>query len=258
MRKFLHASTIVFIFTMSTFAWATGSGSAHSQPAEAVSVDNWPGFYAGLNAGWGWSHDAGGDISGDALPLGFQQCILASLCPGRIDTSYDGITAGAQAGYNWQQDTLVFGIEGDINYSDFSGDRMIPITQDAGATSFNLSQRINWFGTARVRLGITPADQTLLYATGGLAFGHVTSKFTVPTTTAPTLTGRDSEHLVGWTIGGGAEHQLSNDWSAKIEGLYYDLGDSRVTATNISPFFGTADTDYSGFIVRVGVNRKFN
>ena len=59
---------------------------------------NWTGFYAGVNAGYGFSADFG--ASG-------------------IDSA-DGFTGGAQAGYNMQFNPLVVGIEGEIDYADIS------------------------------------------------------------------------------------------------------------------------------------------
>jgi hypothetical protein len=37
----------------------------------------------------------------------------------------DGILGGVQAGYNWQSDSLVFGIEGDISFTDMRRSRVL-------------------------------------------------------------------------------------------------------------------------------------
>ena len=47
----------------------------------------WQGLYAGVHAGFGWSGDA------------------------------DGAVGGAQAGYNWQSQQFVYGLEADISKS---------------------------------------------------------------------------------------------------------------------------------------------
>jgi outer membrane immunogenic protein len=52
-----------------------------------------------------------------------------------------------------------------------------PPTPTMGAVGF--AQQLQWFGTARARLGFTPADRWLVYATGGLAYGEINTDATV-------------------------------------------------------------------------------
>ena len=88
--------------------------------------------------------------------------------------------------------------------------------------------KITSFGTARARGGVLVQD-TLWYATGGLAWGHVeqtltlnaTPAFLLGTTSAAQAFSHDK---VGWTVGAGVEAPLWNGWSAKAEYLYVDLG----------------------------------
>ena len=77
-----------------------------------------------------------------------------------------------------------------------------------------------YFGTVRARLGYA-IDRTLIYITGGLAYGGLNTN---------PLTGNTTSN-VGWTIGGGVEYAFTNNWTAKIEGLYVDTGEESSTRT---------------------------
>ena len=70
-------------------------------PRSVVSYYNWTGFYAGINAGYGW-----GSSDWSAVP--------ASIKP-------KGALVGGTLGYNWQSGAIVYGIEGDFDWSDVSG-----------------------------------------------------------------------------------------------------------------------------------------
>lgn len=97
----------------------------------------------------------------------------------------------------------------------------------------NVEQRLNWFATARARLGWT-SDNCLLYVTGGSAWGGIESTTTGSSnftngfgpfvTPAFTRAGSFNFTKSGWVIGGGSEVRLVGPWSAKFEYLYMDLG----------------------------------
>jgi outer membrane immunogenic protein len=125
-------------------------------------------------------------------------------------------------------------------------------------------QRLNWFGTARMRLGMVPEQQWLLYATGGFAFGGGKLTTNIVTDSGNCAIGiceygSGSKTLTGWTVGGGIEYALLNNWSIKAEYLYYDLGKISHGSTDISS--GTTDfhpaADFTGNLVKLGFNYKF-
>jgi opacity protein-like surface antigen len=91
-----------------------------------------------------------------------------------------------------------------------------------------------WFATTRVRVGYA-MDRVLVFATGGLAVGggYDRSDVTTVATHAGNLTvangscwrsDKCSDARWGWVLGGGVEYAVTNSLSAKIEGLYADLG----------------------------------
>ena len=195
---------------------------------------------------------------------------IASPLTGRADVN--GVIGGGQLGYNWQREKWLFGLEADIQGSDEngSGDVCTVAGCPAGSAVFNRDYRLNWFGTARGRVGFLPAERILLYATGGLAYGG----FSGSSSTQPTNFGNWSQFRAGWTVGAGAEAALGNNWSVKFEYLYMDLGNvggssanttsistvgpiggiTTTTTTNLAYVFNTKFTDN---IVRVGLNYRF-
>ena len=148
-----------------------------------------------------------------------------------------------------------------------------------------MDAKIDWFGTARGRLGFLVTDQLLLNATGGLAYGEVKLSGLTNASLAGTIAGvpvqggtsiafGDSRTNVGWTVGGGIEGKfwgwLSPAWSWKAEYLYIDLGSLdtvtlRGPSTAVGNLFGnttmtigplTTHTRFTDNIVRVGLNYK--
>ena len=122
---------------------------------------------------------------------------------------------------------------------------------------------VQWMGTARLRLGYA-FDQSLLYATGGLAFGGVSAasgSIGTDGSTIDTFAGGVSSTRTGWTAGGGYEFALGDDWSTRIEALYYDLGtvsyavapqDAGSTAEGLTV---NASHHFDGTLVRIGISR---
>ena len=51
--------------------------------------------------------------------------------------------------------------------------------------------KLNWFGTARSRIGVLPTDSILLYATYGVAYGQVQSNYTLQRAAASRLARRN-------------------------------------------------------------------
>ena len=65
----------------------------------------------------------------------------------------------------------------------------------------------------------------------------------------------------GWVGGGGLEYAFTKNLSAKVEGLYYNLGSENVTAFALNVptnhFTDTTSFTYKGAMVRLGANLKF-
>jgi outer membrane immunogenic protein len=161
-------------------------------PAYSAPYYNWSGFYAGVNGGGGWGHSTWSNPGGTA----------------GMDIS--GGVAGGTVGYNYQVGQTVFGLEGDIDWSNIRGSTSAGLCAGISCETHN-----SWLGTARGRVGYA-FDRVLPYFTGGIAFGDIKA--------TPAGFGSQTTTNAGWTVGGGAEFAFAGRWSAKAEYLYVDLG----------------------------------
>jgi outer membrane immunogenic protein len=202
----------------------------HTKAPTKVPGYNWTGMYIGINGGGGWGTSRF-DFPGFGTTTG--------------DFSTSGGLVGGTIGVNWQSSNVVFGLEGDGDWANINGSSACPIARVTCTASDT------WLATARVRLGI-PANEWLLYITGGGAFGDVRSGVTGPVN----FSGQ-SVNRAGWTAGGGAEYGFAPGWSLKAEYLHVDLGTSDCTIPNCSAF-SAAVAPFRTEIVRAGLNYRFN
>lgn len=197
----------------------------YNEPAPVVAdTFSWTGGYIGLNAGY-----AGG-----------QNKLTTSADVSAKDNA-SGFIGGVQAGYNWQFDRTIVGIETDFQGSGLKSDAELTI----GGITRGAEAKINWFGTTRARLGYTPVDRFMVYATGGVAYGKVKASLGEFS---------QSDTNVGYTVGAGAEYALTNNVTLKTEYLYTDLGKLKLDNA-AGERIGEVKTPFH--TVRVGVNYKF-
>ena len=251
-------------------------------------VLSWAGWYVGLNAGWGWGHNDGIENSvvstfcdptiNSCNPNSLTNAMSAAV-PLKFDTSPDGFIGGGQIGYNFQMTPgWLVGVEADFQGADIHGDASATNTTNVAgfATTVTIagtaSQKLNFLGTLRGRLGWTPTAPLLLYVTGGLAYGHVETNVSFSEHLTACVCGPDpfssvsnDEWRAGWTVGGGLEWMFAPHWSVKGEYLYYDLGHqtldsalSQVVSDIKHANIGiSSEATFKGSIARVGVNYHF-
>lgn len=242
--------------------------AAHYTKAPVMApVYNWTGFYVGGQ--WGSADLTTSTIS---TPAGYfaASSIPAIGAVGAQGVNSSSVTGGFTAGYNWQINHAVLGLEGDINYFGFkgsaSGSALYPCCAPTGFT-VNSSVSSDWLATIRGRIGFLAAPTWLLYATGGAAIADVKGNFSFTDTfSAATESAVIRDTRLGWTAGVGTEYAFGGGWSFKAEYLYVDLGRASTTSTNLVGFAGTTpypsdvfthSVDLKSNIVRVGVNYKF-
>jgi len=243
------------VFVTALIVLVLGCGSAWAADPAATTAYNWTGFYAGLNTGVA-KNNSGYTIADSHGPLASGSFYNPAF------------TVGGQAGYNYQVGNFVYGLETDINY-DTTDDSSTGIagTFTAGGPvglpagfGYTVNQQLDYFGTLRGRLGYTPADRLLLYVTGGLAYGYVSSSTNLHFYDPSRFSGSSSGMQVGWTVGVGGEYALANNWSVKLEYLYVDLGSMSYTYVGLPA--GTSSTltttvNTAQNVIRVGLNYKF-
>jgi outer membrane immunogenic protein len=157
-----------------------------SQAADFVQpVDDWSGLYLGGHAGYVF-----GDVDADG-----------------DDADIEGFLGGALAGYNFQSDNLVFGIEADFGIGDVDGEDF---------DNADLSYELKLNGHLRGRLGMD-MDMFMPFIAAGLAGG----KFEV---TEQGASSGDDKTLWGFTVGGGVDVKASESVVIRVEYLYDDFG----------------------------------
>lgn len=210
---------------------------------------------------------AGGDGSGflGGGQIGYNRLIGKYLVG--FETDFQGSTMSARSGFSNAAAAIFYNPNNNPNAS----------FTDIAVSGVATQKSLEWLGTVRGRLGYLFTPALLAYATGGLAYGGVAldSKFVsgwtggaLPGLASSGASGRFSGTLVGWTVGAGGEWMFTPNLSAKVEYLYYDLGEARVAAgpsVTTYPFAAspnatmfTSHTRFDGHMVRAGLNYHFN
>lgn len=268
MKKFLLAVASVVLASGSVHA--ADLAAQYTKAPMMAPAYNWTGFYVGGNVGGQWG-SADPTTSTVFSPTGYfaTSSVPAINAVGAQGVNSSSVTGGFTAGYNWQVDHAVLGLEGDINYFGFKGSATGSAVYPCCApATFTVSSQVSadWLATIRGRIGFLAAPTWLLYATGGAAIAEVKGNFNFTDTfAAATESATIRDTRVGWTAGVGTEYAVGGGWSLKAEYLYVDLGRATTTSTNLNTAaFGafpinvyTHSIDLKSNIVRVGVNYKF-
>ena len=232
----------------------------------ASPTPTWTGFYVGAHAGYGWGSVDGDTTRTVVIPPPSAPNFWVNT-PNPIpfvfarDINPNGGLGGFQAGYNFQADRAVYGIETDFTWTGQSDS--IVLSGDTRPRNFNTedfsynettSARLKYMGTVRGRLGYA-VGQFLPYVTGGLAWGRISMdtnwllhQFN-QVTNLP-FSGSESHTHIGWTLGAGFEYAFAERWSAKAEYLYVDLGKE----TYFAGIQGGGSFGMQDHIVRIGIN----
>ena len=268
MRKL--ALTFAIVLICGAFAYAgpealPSSGKEMKQTvAPAPECDfSWTGFYVGIRGGYGWSNND--DVH---IRVFFPNQDLI-VDPPHQNLDSDGFVGGGEFGFNWQFGKwFVLGAEADFSGSDISGNstRVHDFPQfSTDMADVRISQRVDWFGTVRGRVGFVPWCRMLIYGTGGFAYASVDDSAVidfVPFGGVSHFPASHDDTETGWTAGGGIEFAISHHWSVKVEYLYMDVGDvtaiaPQVPNLNNPPVMASYHFDNQFHTVAAGLNFKF-
>jgi high affinity Mn2+ porin len=250
-NKFV-VGAVISIATAQRVLAADGLMVTKAPPPVAAAYD-WTGFYVGAHLGY-----AGGN-SNFTGPGG----IAGSF---DLFQSYDAFKntgsyfAGLQTGYDYMlANRVVVGAEVDASFPSFPNLAGVSI---GGASTFasafgleSYSENMLAFGTLRGRIGYAPnlggTSNWLFYATGGFAWAY--DQLTL--TNAATGT-TDTPFLwrLGWAAGAGVEVPVAPHWTARLEYLFTDYGNSNVQFGNAAQRF---NSDFSLHELRAGLDYQF-
>jgi len=182
--------------------------------ASAASAEPFNGPFIGAQAGW--SQD---DLGTPSTPLGDRA----------VDRSRDSVSGGVFVGYDYKvSPRVVLGAEAGVQ---FGADDSI--VRDTGATRLTVDPKRSLDLTARA--GYLVTDNTLLYARGGYTNARV--KTSVENAAGIRSASADRD---GWLVGGGVEHALSDNVSARAEYRYSDLSEGDGKFDRHQALFGIA------------------
>jgi outer membrane immunogenic protein len=205
-------------------------------PAPVYAAPNWAGFYLGGHIGYGF-----GKFTGDESAFG------------PLTAKVDGVAVGIHTGYNWQVNQIVFGLEGDLSGTFGNNWGKSVFTCPVGCTNSGLHGELNGLASIRGRLGWA-FDRTLIYATGGVAWGLYKS-IAGASGILQGPPGIQSHVATGGVIGAGIEWKYKPNLSFRLEGLDYIF--NKTTAGTSSQVGTGNDKINNVVVVRVGASYHF-
>jgi outer membrane immunogenic protein len=242
----IKSLVVVAAFVAITVASPALAADLLKAPAAVPYVSGWNGFYIGGELGGKWVTDDWDTtcVQGGGLA----QCgnrLNGIQFPGAPDSTASnsfktsGLRAGVYAGAMFQVNpSWVVGIEGDYAFYSKSStvqgllgcstlacaNGIPPLDLSRDSTSVKNKDDFS----LRLRAGFLVTPDILVYGTGGLAFQRVEATMACDGLTSPVCVGvhsqTDGAWLPGWTVGGGVEWKLAQNWLLRGEYRYADFG----------------------------------
>lgn len=195
--------------------------------------------------------------------------------PDAAELARQRYSGSVNLGHDRQFGALVLG--GEIDATFFAGSEewttgAVIDAPNGRQHELNVAGGVEQLYSVRSRVGVA-VDRLLLFGTAGLAVGKIDLESSAAFSHADdgygpgsaAWEGSRSGWQFGYIAGLGAEYALTDDFSIKLEGLYYDLGSTDVTATGTGTYNGNeidvapydAQMQVGGTIIRGGANFRF-
>jgi opacity protein-like surface antigen len=201
---------------------------------KAPPLMNWNGFYAGAHVGWGRARFTGTWIDSSA----------DDLFPWK--TSPSGFLAGLHGGQNFQVNTFIYGWEADVSWLSGWDETVSGFTNVAAQ---GVHTEMSLLASLRGRLGVLLNPQTHVYVTGGGAYTRAQATAFPPSNTA-------SLNGFGGVVGVGAEWKQNQNWSWRVEGLWYIFNEGAFIPVAVDQDATVKLKD--ALVVRVGVTHHYS
>jgi len=214
-HQFLLGSMSAIALTGSAFA------ADLAPPPPIVPIFTWTGAYIGGQIGYAWTSGANNFTGVDPYS--------GAAFVSSVGQTPNGVIGGANLGYNLQINQWVIGLEGSVDGTSMTNTGALAFPDGAIVT---LHTNAPVQGSIRGRVGFT-FDRILIFATGGVAFGEFDSQYNYDGLGATVgavhlapfyASSNFSDTHVGWTVGGGIQYALTDDWSVRAEYRYTDWG----------------------------------
>lgn len=245
--------------------------------AQDTDVANWTGPYVGGSIGLARTDgksgetlrfDTDGDGELDDVVTTGGADIFTGYCGGRASSGVaaDGCAGdrtgtdwAGHVGYDMQFGNIVAGIVAEGGMADVN-DSVTGFTNEPA--DYTLTRRLRENAALRARVGFA-MNNTLIYATGGGAYGKIKNRFGSRFNTTNAFDGASKDDAWGWTAGAGIEQKISDNFSVGLLYRYTSLDpdNNNVVVTQGSapatgPFTNPATT--SGQTVIGRSNDDFN
>jgi opacity protein-like surface antigen len=251
---------------MIKYATALVLSCALAAPAAA---QDWTGPYVGVHLGYGTgSSDAEGALSGQ---WDIESQALRDEVTDFISHDLDpkGAVYGVQAGYDFQaNNNLVFGVEADFSLLGVDDDRSTPLTPTATSPSLSYAASngvdAKHMFSLRGKAGVALGSSSLVYVDAGWAWVKAEYDAALSSNGGYMKAGSRTKTSNGFVIGGGFEHRLAANVSARLDYSYTDQGGVRFAndylpgSTFASPVYTeTYEQDLKLHLIRVALNYRF-
>jgi outer membrane immunogenic protein len=258
----------LFLATVGAIALTGSAFAADLAPPPPAYVPpapySWTGLYVGVQVGYVWGKDPANTtfITPAVAPVIVDGVVLAPGVPGlflndSVGNNPQGVIGGAHIGYNLQINQWVAGLEGSVDGTSISRSVFDPFS------GLTLGSEAPVQGSIRLRAGVA-WDRFLVYATGGAAFTGIQDTYTDTigfVTGVPLAYENISKTRAGWTVGGGLEYAVTDNWSVRAEYRYSDFGhyNDYPLVTYVVPAGDTLTVQHhlTENQVQVGVSYKF-
>ncbi|HTV35948.1 MAG TPA: outer membrane beta-barrel protein [Xanthobacteraceae bacterium] len=198
---------------------------------------SWTGCYIGGDVGGAW---ASGHLTDTLDGMNF-------------GTSHSGVIGGPEVGCNYQTGPIVWGIEGNFDWTSIQATGsgfFVP-----GVGTLQGTANTDWIADVTGRIGWAAWNQVLLYFKGGGAWVRNTVTVTNLTTGA-SVSGENTNS--GWLLGGGIEWAFAPQWSVKFEYDYIGLSNWNMNNNTVMLAGDTFQLSRNIQEAKVGLNWRFN
>ncbi len=181
-----------------TLIFTAGLAGNSAFAAAPPPVPDWSGPYIGGHLGYDWGRTR----------------VLDNGVLTEAGAPTNGVVGGFLAGYRWQKDNFVFGLEADIGAANLHGTGLPPPPPPIVLPN---QYFVDWTSYLRGQIGYIILPSTLIFASGGFSLAGFTFQ--------DGGTGNNFGAVFpGWNVGGGIDHMFTPNFIARLEYIYADFG----------------------------------